>query len=219
MSAATPSSADRLAPLGLVLAAGLPPLLAYNQTPAATLYNQLLALAGWGLALLLWARATPNWREGLSSPAAIAMALLLVAPLTSVMWRGLPASLGLSAAAILAAGLAVLLLAQGLSRPQRLMAAEALCWGLLVAGGRLWFARATVVEAAQSSARAASLARSARPSRRRTSTTRMCSSARARRSRPSRCRLRRPRRRSNSRNPGRAPPLRRSNRRAAATKS
>jgi Flp pilus assembly protein TadG len=33
--------------------------------------------------------------------------------------------------------------------------------GLLVAGGRLWFARATVVEAAHSAARAASLARSA----------------------------------------------------------
>lgn len=32
--------------------------------------------------------------------------------------------------------------------------------GLLVAGGRLWFARATVVEASQSAARAASLARS-----------------------------------------------------------
>lgn len=33
--------------------------------------------------------------------------------------------------------------------------------GLLVAGGRLWFARTTVVEAAQTSARAGSLARSA----------------------------------------------------------
>jgi Flp pilus assembly protein TadG len=32
--------------------------------------------------------------------------------------------------------------------------------GLLVAGGRLWFARTTVVEAAQTSARSASLARS-----------------------------------------------------------
>ena len=32
--------------------------------------------------------------------------------------------------------------------------------GLLVAGGRLWFARTTVVEAAEASARAASLARS-----------------------------------------------------------
>ncbi len=33
--------------------------------------------------------------------------------------------------------------------------------GLLVAGGRLWFARSTVVEAAESAARSASLARSA----------------------------------------------------------
>jgi Flp pilus assembly protein TadG len=33
--------------------------------------------------------------------------------------------------------------------------------GLLIAGGRLWFARVTVTEAAQSSARSASLARSA----------------------------------------------------------
>lgn len=33
--------------------------------------------------------------------------------------------------------------------------------GLLVAGGRLWFARTTVAEAAQSAARAASLARTA----------------------------------------------------------
>lgn len=33
--------------------------------------------------------------------------------------------------------------------------------GLFIAGGRLWFARATVVEAAQSAARAASLERSA----------------------------------------------------------
>lgn len=93
MSAATPSSFDPaapVAPLGLVLAAALPPLLAYNQTPAATLYNQLLALAGWGLALLLWARATPNWRAGLSSPAALALALLLAAPLSAVLWRGLP---------------------------------------------------------------------------------------------------------------------------------
>jgi Flp pilus assembly protein TadG len=35
--------------------------------------------------------------------------------------------------------------------------------GLLVAGGRIWFARTTVTEAAQSAARAASLARAAGP--------------------------------------------------------
>jgi Flp pilus assembly protein TadG len=41
-----------------------------------------------------------------------------------------------------------------------LVPALVLVLGLLVAGGRLWFARGTVVEAAESAARAASLARS-----------------------------------------------------------
>ncbi len=128
------SAPVEVAPLGLILAAALPPLLAYNQTPSATLYNQLLALAGWGLALVLLARATPGWLNGLKSPAALALLLLLIAPMSSVVWRSLPASLGLGATAILGAGLAVLLVAQGLSREQRGLAAEALCWGLLAAG-------------------------------------------------------------------------------------
>ncbi|WP_422010684.1 Wzy polymerase domain-containing protein [Roseateles sp.] len=122
------------ATLGLVAAAALPPLLAYNQTPAATLYNQLLALAGWGVALMLAARVTPGWRDGLKSPASLALLLLLIAPLSSVLWRSLPASLGLGATAVIGAGLAVLLVAQGLSREARLRAAQALCWGLLAAG-------------------------------------------------------------------------------------
>ncbi|KQW46638.1 MULTISPECIES: PglL family O-oligosaccharyltransferase [unclassified Roseateles] len=134
MSPVTPDSSQQAAPFGLILAAALPPLLAFNQTPAATLYNQLLALAGWGVALLLWARLTPGWRAGLRSPAAIGLALLLAAPMCSVVWRALPASLGLSATAILGAGLAVLLVAQGLSKEMRSRAAEALCWGLLIAG-------------------------------------------------------------------------------------
>lgn len=128
------SPASLAATLGLVLAAALPPLLAYNQTPATTLYNQLLALGGWGLALALWAGSSPAWRSGLRSPAAVALALLLVAPLSAVLWRGLPASLGLGAVAIIGAGLAVLLVAQGLDGEARTQAAEALCWGLLAAG-------------------------------------------------------------------------------------
>lgn len=128
-----PTFAPALA-LSLAVAAALPPLLAYNQTPAATLYNQLLALAGWGAALMFLARATPGWRAGLKSPAAAALALLLVAPMSSVVWRSLPLSLGLGATAIIGAGLAVLLLAQGLSRDSRSQAAEALCWGLLATG-------------------------------------------------------------------------------------
>ncbi|MDR7270574.1 O-antigen ligase [Pelomonas saccharophila] len=119
---------------GIALAAALPMLLAFNQTPAATLYNQLLAIAGWGAALLLWARHTPGWRAGLKSPAASALALLLAAPMVSVVWRHLPASLGFSATAVIGTGLAVLLIAQGLPRELRSHAAEALCWGLLVAG-------------------------------------------------------------------------------------
>ena len=134
-SAVTTESRDPLALAGLALAAALPPLLAYNQTPAATLYNQLLALSGWGAALLLWARRTPAWRAGLGSPAAMALALLMAAPMVSVVWRGLPMSLGLGATAVIGAGLAVLLLAQGLTGARRQAAAEALCWGLLAAGG------------------------------------------------------------------------------------
>ena len=142
MSSAPPSlpslSAEPIEPgalLAIVIAAALPPLLAYNQTPAATLYNQLLALSGWGFALLLWARQSPGWLRGAGSPAALALALLFIAPLTSVIWRGLPSSLGLEAAAVLGAALAVLMLAQGVRREQRSHAAEAMCWGFLVAGG------------------------------------------------------------------------------------
>ncbi|MEO6280221.1 Wzy polymerase domain-containing protein [Roseateles sp.] len=134
MLSKTPTATADAALFSLVIAAALPPLLAFNQTPAATLYNQLLALAGWGLALALWAHSSPGWRASLKSPAALAMLLLLIAPLSSVAWRALPLSLGLGATAVLGAGLAVLLLAQGLSREARRSAAEALCWGLLLAG-------------------------------------------------------------------------------------
>ncbi|PTT88381.1 polymerase, partial [Pelomonas sp. HMWF004] len=107
---------------------------AFNQTPAATLYNQLLALAAWGAVLLLWAGSSPGWRVALKSPAAVALALLVAAPLASVLWRGLPLSLGLNAIAVLGAALAVLLLAQGLSADARSRAAETLCWGLVATG-------------------------------------------------------------------------------------
>jgi len=134
MSSQPPAAAADAALFSLVIAAALPPLLAFNQTPAATLYNQLLAIAGWGLALAFWAYSSPGWRASLKSPAALAMALLLIAPLSSVAWRALPLSLGLGATAVIGAGLAVLLLAQGLSSNARRSAAEALCWGLLIAG-------------------------------------------------------------------------------------
>jgi len=54
--------------------------------------------------------------------------------MVSVIWRQLPASLGLGATAVIGAGLAVLLMAQGLSTPSRQLAAEAFFWGLLITG-------------------------------------------------------------------------------------
>ncbi|MFY0080086.1 hypothetical protein ABTQ07_20380, partial [Acinetobacter baumannii] len=63
-----------------------------------------------------------------------AFALLALAPLVSLLGRKLPLSVGLDARAVIGAGLAVLLLAQGLDGAARRRAAEALCWGLLVAG-------------------------------------------------------------------------------------
>lgn len=62
MSSQPPAAAADAALFSLVIAAALPPLLAFNQTPAATLYNQLLAIAGWGLALAFWAYSSPGWR-------------------------------------------------------------------------------------------------------------------------------------------------------------
>ncbi len=128
------SARPSLPAVALAAAIALPPLIAYNQTPATTLYNQLFALAGWGLVLMLWGRAPLSWRAAFKSPAASALALLLVAPAASVVWRGLPLSVGLNAAAIIGAALAVLLVAQGMTGMTRESAAEALFWGLLASG-------------------------------------------------------------------------------------
>lgn len=118
----------------LIAAAALPPLLAYNLTPATTLFNQLLALACWGLVLLSWGGDASRWRRGLLSPASLALLLLLAAPISSTLWRSLPSSLAINAVVVIGAGLAALLLAQGLAPDARRRAGEAFCWGLLLAG-------------------------------------------------------------------------------------
>ena len=64
--------------LGVAAACLLPTLLAYNISPSATLFNQLLALSGWGLVLLL-ARQPPPERAGAG------LLLLLVAALALVV--------------------------------------------------------------------------------------------------------------------------------------
>ena len=87
-------------------ATALPPLLAYNLTPSATLFNQLLAIAAWGLVLLLaGVRAAPlrtTWA------ASAALALMMLAALTSPGLNGLPWSLALQGLALLLSALLVL---------------------------------------------------------------------------------------------------------------
>ena len=122
-----------IARLAVIAACAVPPLLAYNLTPSATLFNQLASFAGWGLVLMALAAAAarPQWRGG---AAVWAVLILLVAPWVSVGWAGLPVSLALSSSGLIGAALVVLLTGQGLDASARPGWFEALCWGLLAAG-------------------------------------------------------------------------------------
>ena len=115
----------------LLLACVAAPLLAFNLTPSATLFNQLAALAGWGLVLIALSKARPCWQTG---PAAWALLLLTLAPWVSWLSAGLPLGLALSGSGMLGTALLLLLAGQGLNDAGRLRWFEALCWGLLAAG-------------------------------------------------------------------------------------
>lgn len=117
----------------MLLAAALPPLLAYNLTPSATLFNQLASLAGWGVVLVLM--AAQGQRLAARLPAAgWALLLLLAAIAASPFWTGLPLSLALSGVGLVGAALLVMLAAAGLSGEGRLKAFDALAAALLLAG-------------------------------------------------------------------------------------
>jgi O-antigen ligase len=90
-----------------LLALTAPTLLAFNVSPSATFFNQLIALTGWGL--LLWAVASRSGQRmqaiGGGSVAAmlVAMAAVLVGVAGSVS-RGLPLDAALSSGGMLVAG-------------------------------------------------------------------------------------------------------------------
>ena len=120
------------------LALAAPTLLAFNLPPSSTFLNQAAALIGWGGWLALLAAALPAsvWPRS-SGLAALqsALALLLLAALASPLWAGLPWSLALSsagmiAAAMLAAQMGAAMQRGGLALP----AFRAFCIGLVVAG-------------------------------------------------------------------------------------
>lgn len=82
-----------------------PTLLAYNLSPSATLLNQLLAVAGWGLVVVLARQWVPP-ASMLARPLWAALASLAAA----VLWSGqlgLPSSIGLPALALLGCAAAV----------------------------------------------------------------------------------------------------------------
>jgi len=117
--------------MALVAAAAIAPLVAFSQTPSSTLYNQLAALFGWGVVLLF---VSEDVRRLRIDAAAIALLLLLAAPLASTAVNGLPLSLALQPAALIAAALAVYLCAAGLPDGLRERVFDWFCWGLLLAG-------------------------------------------------------------------------------------
>lgn len=119
--------------LPMLLAVAIPPLLAYNLTPSATLFNQLASLAGWGLLLALMAAQGQHLAARVPA-AGWALLLLLGAIMASPVWTGLPLSLALSGVGLVGAALLVLLAAAGTAIEDRERAFEALASGLLLAG-------------------------------------------------------------------------------------
>jgi O-antigen ligase len=120
-------------PAPALLAACVPTLLAFHQPPSATLLNQCLAVALWGMVVAVLAPRLVPTRESLALLAALG--LVGIAAAGSWLWGWLPSSLALQALGLLA-GAALMLLtgaaaARGGAGPRVF---NALAWALLVAG-------------------------------------------------------------------------------------
>jgi O-antigen ligase len=83
-------------------AAAVPTLLAFNEPPSPTLFNQAAALVLWGAAVAVLARQhRTSWLQ--STPLQSALGLAALAAAAAGVWAGLPASLALSAVGLIAA--------------------------------------------------------------------------------------------------------------------
>ncbi|MFG6447472.1 Wzy polymerase domain-containing protein [Roseateles sp. BYS180W] len=117
---------------GLLFGVVLAPLLAVNHTPSATLYNQLLALWGWGLlvcALATQERQRPRW-----GAVELCLSLLLLAAALAPLWRSQPLSIALGQLGMLGAALVVFRAACGVPAAQRLAVWEAFAAAVLALG-------------------------------------------------------------------------------------
>lgn len=128
-----PTTVHPAAAIALAAAATtLPTLPFWQTTPSATFINQALAFALWPAFLL-----ATDLRAGIARPAPLLAAMVAVAMAAAWSWLGasLPASLGLSAVATLAA--AVVLVAGGAgmrARPDAETWFAAFCWGWVACG-------------------------------------------------------------------------------------
>jgi O-antigen ligase len=124
---------------GSLLAVTLPALLAFNLPPSATFFNQAASLIGWGLWLTVLTIAAPArvgmLRNGPLAALLTALGLVTAAALASPLWAGLPPSLSMSAAGMLAATALVALTGAAVRHSGRGQAAyTAFCIALVVAG-------------------------------------------------------------------------------------
>jgi O-antigen ligase len=120
--------------LGLLLGVTLAPLIAYNQTPSATLYNQLAAFAGLGLLVagLAWGRSLlAGWRiDGVSLGLLLMTVVAVAAPFT----HGLPWSMALTSVAMLLGALLAVQTGRAVTPSQRDGVLTLFCIALVGAG-------------------------------------------------------------------------------------
>lgn len=123
-----------LSVVGLLIGVTLAPLFAFNQTPSATLYNQLLAFFGFGLTLIGLALGGVLERGWRLEPVTGALLVLLVAALTAPMINGLPWSISLSGVAMLLGAAILVQAAQAVRTDQRDGLITLFCLALVGAG-------------------------------------------------------------------------------------
>ncbi|MBO9686569.1 PglL family O-oligosaccharyltransferase [Roseateles chitosanitabidus] len=120
--------------LGLLIGVMLAPLVAYNQTPSATIYNQLAAFAGLGLIVagLAWGRSLlPGWRvDGVSLALTLMTGVALAAPVTN----DLPWPMALTSAAMLLGALVAVQTGRAVAPGLRDGLLTAFCVALMGAG-------------------------------------------------------------------------------------
>ncbi|WP_377159160.1 Wzy polymerase domain-containing protein [Roseateles sp. UC29_93] len=120
--------------IGLLLGVTLAPLVAYNQTPSATLYNQLAAFAGLGLLVagLAWGRSLlAGWRvDGVSLGLLLMTVVAVAAPFT----HELPWSMALTSIAMLLGVLLAVQTGRAVTPGQRDDVLTLFCVALVLAG-------------------------------------------------------------------------------------